>query len=256
MNILAIGDVVGGSGCRFLREHLPAFKRLKGVDLVVCNGENAADGNGITPAAADHLFTSGVDVVTTGNHAFRRKEVYPAFDSEPFLLRPANFPPGTPGKGYCIIDKGPVQVCVINLMGTVYLDNLDCPFRTMDRILPETTEAKITIVDFHAEATGEKRALGFYLDGRVSAVFGTHTHVQTADETILPKGTGYLTDAGMTGPIQSVLGVAPALAIEKMKGKLPVRFENAPPPCMLNGVLFEIDDKTGRALSVERVKLM
>ncbi len=230
MLIFSIGDVVGSGGCGFLREHLPAFKKLKGVDLVIANGENAADGNGLTPAAADYLFSSGVDVVTTGNHAFRRKESYDAYEAEPFLLRPANFPSGAPGKGYCVVDKGRVQIGVVNLMGTVYLENLDCPFQAIDRILPQIPEAKVIIVDFHAEATAEKRAMGFYLDGRISALFGTHTHVQTADESILPEGTGYITDAGMTGPILSVLGVKPALAIEKMKSKLPVRFENAPPP--------------------------
>lgn len=255
MNIFAIGDVVGSGGCRFLREHLPSFKKLKGIDLVIANGENAADGNGLTPAAADFLFSSGVDVVTTGNHAFRRKESYDAYEKEPYLLRPANFPPGTPGKGYCIIDKGRVQVGVINLMGTVYLESLDCPFRTMDQILPLVSDAKIIIVDFHAEATAEKRAMGFYLDGRISGLFGTHTHVQTADETVLPNGTGYITDAGMTGPVLSVLGIKPSLAIAKMKSKLPVRFENAPSPCMLNGILFDVDDSTGTVRHVERINL-
>lgn len=255
MNIFAIGDVVGSGGCRFLRDHLPAFKKIKGIDLVIANGENAADGNGLTPAAADYLFSSGVDVVTTGNHAFRRKESYDTYEKEPYLLRPANFPPDTPGKGYCVIDKGKVQIGVVNLMGTVYLESLDCPFRIIDQILPAIPEAKIIIVDFHAEATAEKRAMGFYLDGRISGMFGTHTHVQTADETILPKGTGYITDVGMTGPVLSVLGIKPEIAIAKMKNKLPIRFENAPPPCMLNGILFHVDDVTGATKQVERVNL-
>lgn len=256
MNILVIGDVVGNQGCQFLREKLPAFKRTKNIHLVIANGENSSDGNGITPASADYLFSSGVDVITTGNHAFRRREVYDTFDSEPYLLRPANFPDSsTPGKGYCIVDKGRVQVCVANLMGTVYMESLACPFETADRILKATPEAKIHIFDFHAEATAEKRALGFYLDGRASVVFGTHTHVLTADACILPKGTGYITDTGMTGPVQSVLGVKPELAIAKMKSKLPVRFENATGEYMLNATLFEVDDSTGRTLSVEKFDL-
>lgn len=255
MKIFAIGDVVGSGGCRFLREHLPSFKKIKGIDLVIANGENAADGNGLTPSAADYLFSSGVDVVTTGNHAFRRKESYDAYEKEPYLLRPANFPPGAPGKGYCVVDKGRVQVGIVNLMGTVYLESLDCPFRTADQILAQIPEAKIILVDFHAEATAEKRAMGFYLDGRISALFGTHTHVQTADETILPNGTGYITDVGMTGPVLSVLGVKPEIAIYKMKSKLPIRFENATDPYMINGILFHVDESTGRTRQVERINL-
>lgn len=255
MNILAIGDVVGGGGCRFLRSRLPSLKQWKGIDLTIANGENSADGNGITPASAEHLFTSGVDVITTGNHAFRRREVYELFESEPFLLRPANYPKGTPGRGFCVVDKGRVQVCVANVMGTVYLESLACPFDTADEILAATPEARISLFDFHAEATGEKRALAFYLDGRASAVFGTHTHVQTADACVLPGGTGYLSDLGMTGPVESVLGIKPALAIAKMKGKLPVRFEYASPPDMLNCAIFQIDDQTGKTVSVERLDI-
>ena len=199
MNILCIGDVVGSVGCQFLRQRLPSLKKLKSVDLVIANGENSADGNGLTPASAGYLFHSGVDVITTGNHAFRRKESYALYEEHPYVLRPANFPEGTtPGRGSCLVDLGRLQVQVINLMGTVYLESLDCPFRTADRILAEPHRPKITVVDFHAEATGEKRSMGFYLDGRVSSLFGTHTHVQTADETILPRGTGYLTDGRST----------------------------------------------------------
>jgi len=252
MNILMIGDVVGSGGCQFLRSRLPSFKRLKGIDLVICNGENSADGNGITPVSAEYLFDSGVDVITTGNHAFRRREVYELFESEPFLLRPANFPADAPGKGFCIVDKGRVQICVANIMGTVYLESLACPFETADLILKNTPEARISIFDIHAEATGEKRALGFYLDGRASVVAGTHTHVQTADCCLLPGGTGYISDLGMTGPVESVLGVKPEIAIRKMKGKLPVRFENAQGDQMLNCALFSVDDKTGRTLQAER----
>ena len=176
MRILAIGDVVGNIGCRFLRQRLPALKKLKGVDLVIANGENSADGNGVTPISADFLFSSGVDVITTGNHSFRRREIYPYYDDAPYILRPANFPEKTtPGNGTLIYDMGRVQVCVINLMGCVFLENLKDPYETIDEILKKNT-AKITILDFHAEATAEKLAMGYYLDGRISAMFGTHTH--------------------------------------------------------------------------------
>ncbi|MCI9272862.1 MAG: TIGR00282 family metallophosphoesterase [Clostridiales bacterium] len=256
MNILCIGDVVGSNGCRFLRAHLPTLKKLKQIDLVIANGENSADGNGLTPAAADFLFHSGVDVITTGNHAFRRRESYPLYEQTETLLRPANYPESTtPGHGLCMVDMGRLQVCVINLMGTVYLESLQSPFETMDRLLEKAKEARIVVVDFHAEATGEKRALGYYLDGRISALFGTHTHVPTADETILPKGTGYITDVGMTGAIESVLGVKPELAIEKMKTKMPVRFDLASGESKMDCVLFDIDDKTGKTHCVERLQI-
>ena len=255
LNILLIGDVIGSGGVRFLRSRLPAFKRARAVDLAIVNGENAADGNGITPDAMDDLFAAGADVITTGNHVFRRREILDALDSEPYLLRPANYPPGAPGKGWCIYDLGRVQVCVANLMGTAYLDSLDCPFRAADRILAETRDAAVHIFDFHAEATGEKRAMGFYLDGRAAIVCGTHTHVQTADACILPGGIGYLTDLGMTGAIDSVLGVKPELVIAKLKQKLPVRFEAASGPMMMNGALFAVDPATGRAQSVERIDI-
>lgn len=254
MNILAIGDVVGSIGCRFLREHLPQLKKYKGIDLVIANGENSADGNGITPSSSEYLFSSGIDVITAGNHTFRRRECYELFDSEDCLLRPANFPAGTPGKGICIVDMGRVQVGVINLMGVVYMENLDCPFATVDALLKKELPP-ITLVDFHAEASGEKGAMGYYLDGRVSAVFGTHTHVQTADECILPNGTGFITDLGMTGPIQSVLGVKPELVIQKQKTKLPVRFDLADGNCHMDCVLFEINEKNGKTISVERIKI-
>ncbi|HHZ05507.1 MAG TPA: TIGR00282 family metallophosphoesterase [Clostridiales bacterium] len=258
MNILAIGDTVGSIGCDFLRSKLPQLKKLKGIDLVIANGENSSDGNGITPASAEFLYNSGVDVITTGNHSFRRREAYPLYDESPYLIRPANFPQGTtPGKGMCIVDMGRVQVAVINVMGNAYLEPLGCPFETVDRLLAEAEKenAKIIIVDFHAEATGEKRALGYYLDGRVSGVFGTHTHVQTADETVLPRGTGYITDVGMTGPIHSVLGVKPEIIIKKFKEKLPQRFDLADGACKMDCILFEVDEKSGKTLSVERIEI-
>ena len=255
MNILAIGDVVGAGGCDFLRAHLPSFKKLNQIDVCIVNGENAAPGNGITPAAAQDLFTSGADLITTGNHVYRRREIYTYLDETEYLIRPANYRAGSPGRGYQIIDKGRVQIAVINLLGVVFLDPLENPFDCVDRLLrqEEFKSCRIKIVDFHAEATAEKRALGFYLDGRVSALFGTHTHVQTADEQILPQGTGYLTDLGMTGEIQSVLGVRPELAIEKMRTGMPVRFENGDGPCMMCGCIFEIDEHSGKTTQIQRV---
>lgn len=255
MNILAIGDVVGSIGCRFLRSHLPTIKKMKAIDLVIVNGENSADGNGLTPVSVRHLFDSGADVVTSGNHSFRRRESYDLYDSCETLLRPANFPASAPGRGYCIVDMGRIQVGVINLMGVVYLESMESPFDCADRILAENLP-KITLVDFHAEATGEKRSLAYYLDGRVSAVYGTHTHVQTADECILPNGTGYLSDLGMTGPVNSVLGVKPELVIRKMKTKMPVRFDLADGDCCINGAIFQIDENTGKTISIERLNIL
>lgn len=256
MKVLCIGDVVSSIGCKFLRDKLPTLKKTMGIDIVVCNGENSADGNGVLPVSADYLFSSGVDVITLGNHAFRRKEIYPYLDDNNYIVRPANFPRSTtPGRGYCILDCGKYTLAVINLIGNVFNSApVDCPFYTVDSILDEI-EADIIIVDIHAEATSEKRSLGFYLDGRVSAVFGTHTHVLTADAQVLPKGTGYVTDAGMTGPIQSVLGVKPEITVRSFRDKLPVRFETLDDECMMDCVLFEIDEKTSKAVSAEAMSI-
>lgn len=252
MRILCIGDVVGTNGSKFLRDKLPGFKKLYQIDAVICNGENSSDGNGITPASARFLFDSGVDVITLGNHTFRRKEFYEELDSNPFIIRPANFPDGTtPGRGMCVLDLGRVQITVINIMGSAFMDtNLDCPFRKIEELLSKV-DTKITVVDFHAEATGEKRAMGFFLDGRVSAVYGTHTHIQTSDAQILKNGTGYITDVGMTGPIESVLGVKPEIIISKLKDKLPVRFDYADGDCEMDCVVFDIDEKTGKTNNIE-----
>ncbi len=256
MNILVIGDVVGTNGCEFLRKTLPAFKRLNKIDLCIVNGENSAQGNGILPQSAEHLLTSGADIITTGNHALRRFEIYDKFDEESYpLIRPANFYKTAPGKGYYIIDKGFIKIAVINLIGTVYLDNNDNPFDCIDKILDEVSDCRIKIVDFHAEATAEKRAMGFYLDGKVSAIFGTHTHVQSNDACVLPNGTGYITDIGMTGAIHSVLGVTPELAIQKIRTNLPVRFENPDGECKMEGCIFEIDNKTGKTISATNINI-
>lgn len=256
MRVLCIGDVVGKIGSEFLRSKLPALKKLKCVDMTVCNGENCSDGNGITPSSADYLFKSGVDVITLGNHTFRRKEFYSYLDETEYMTRPANFPPSAPGRGYCIFDMGRISVGVINIMGNSFMDNiLDCPFRVVDETLKVIANCKIKIVDFHAEATGEKRAMGFYLDGRVSAMFGTHTHVQTSDNEILPGGTGYITDVGMTGPVNSVLGVKPEIIINKLRDKMPQRFDYAQGECKMDCIIFDIDDKTGFTFDSEILEI-
>ncbi len=254
MNILVLGDVVNGVGCDFLRKKLPSFKKLKGIDFCIANGENSATGNGITPDSAEHLFTSGVDLITTGNHVFRRKEVYTYLDENEFIIRPFNFDSSAPGKGMAVVDMGRYSVAVINLMGNMYSDCCDNAFRAADKALKETEgKTNIILVDFHAEATSEKKAMGFYLDGRVSAVFGTHTHVLTADERVLPDGTGYITDIGMCGVKDSVLGVDKDIVIGKFLTGMPARFDGAQGSCMINGCIFTVDEKSGKCLSAERV---
>lgn len=256
MRIMCIGDVVGTVGCTFLRKHLPYFKRQQQIDFVICNGENSADGNGLTPKSAEYLFSSGVDFLTLGNHSFRRREVYPVLDEDPHIIRPANFPSSaTPGKGWATVDLGFTTVGVINLMGQQFMDaNLENPFLCADRILKEI-DAKIILVDFHAEATSEKRAMGFYLDGRVSAVFGTHTHVLTADAEVLPNGTGYITDVGMTGVIDSCIGVKKDIILRRFTTALPERFELASGDCKLNCVVFDIDRATGKCTAAQSYEL-
>ena len=255
MNILCIGDVVGSIGCRHLQAVLPRIKRELAVDVCIVNGENSADGNGITPASAGYIFDAGADVITGGNHTFRRHEFYSLLEENEFLLRPANLPAGTPGRGMTVVDRGRYQVTVINLQGTVYMEALTSPFESLDALLKEAGNPKFCIVDFHAEATAEKRCLAAYADGRISALFGTHTHVATADEQVLPEGTGFITDVGMTGPVQSCLGVKTELALEKMLTKLPVRFATAEGECAMDGVLFTLDDKTGKCVDVRRIRV-
>jgi len=256
MRILCIGDVVGSVGCDFLRSHLPAFKKLHNVDLTICNGENSADGNGITPRSADNLFASGVDVITLGNHSFRRPEVFRYLDENPYIIRPYNYPSSeTPGRGFCTVDMGYTAVTVINLMGQEYIDTrVDNPFTAVEKLLGQI-DSRIVLMDFHAEATSEKRAMGLMLDGRVSAVFGTHTHVMTADACVLPGGTGYITDLGMTGTIDSVLGVKKDIIIKRFLTKLPGRFEYADGACKMNCTLFDIDRNTGRCTSATSFEL-
>lgn len=256
MRILCIGDVVGTVGCEFLRKTLPPFKRFNSIDLVICNGENSADGNGITPSSARYLFDSGVDVITLGNHSFRRREVYDLLDESGYIARPFNFTSkSVPGKGVINLDTGRRIVSVVNIMGNIGVENgLQNAFEAADEAL-KLCEGKIIIIDFHAEATSEKRAMGYYLDGKASAVYGTHTHVQTSDAQVLPEGTGYITDAGMTGTIHSVLGVKTDIIIRRLKSGLPERFELAKGSCRLEGVVFEIDDSTAKCISAESIRL-
>lgn len=259
MRLLFIGDVVGQSGCEFLSRKLSSFKKLKGIDVCIVNGENAAQGNGATPHSCEMLFNAGADLITLGNHAFKRPEIADYLDSNVPIVRPYNFPEGAPGRGVDIIDKGRIRVAVINILGTVYSEPVTNPFWAIKEALRELDGCKTVIVDFHAEATSEKRAMGFYLDGEVTAVLGTHTHVQTADNQLLPKGTAYITDVGMTGAVQSVLGIKPSIIIKKLKTNLPTRFENGADgdddEFMMNACILEIDEKTGKALGIERVDL-
>ena len=252
MKVLCIGDVVGTAGVAHLERVLPAVKRKYGVDVCIVNGENAADGNGTTPTAADRIFAAGADVITGGNHTFRRPEYADYLDTHDMALRPANFPGDAPGRGVAVVDRGRYAVTVINLLGQVFMDAVDNPFYVLDRLI--ATRPRFCIVDFHAEATAEKKALGFYADGSISALFGTHTHVQTADEQVLPQGCGFITDVGMTGPAVSVLGVCPEQSIRRMRQKMPARFTTADGVCRMDGVLFTLDDTTGKTVAVCRIR--
>lgn len=255
MRLLFLGDVVGKGGCDFLMQQLPLFKRKNNIDVCIANGENSAQGNGVTPSSVNMLLDSGVDFVTLGNHTYKRPEIMEYLEGNVPVARPYNYPAGAPGEGVGIIDKCRYRIAVINMLGTVYAEPLGNPFLEMDKALAQTDGCNIIIVDFHAEATAEKRAMGFYLDGKVTAVLGTHTHVQTADEQLLPKGTAYITDVGMCGPVQSVLGIEPELTIKKFRSNLPVRFENAKGEYAMDGVIIEIDEKNGKALNIERVSV-
>ena len=251
MRILMLGDVIGKPGRDAVRALLPDLKQEKSIDFVICNGENTAGGYGITADTASELLESGVDVLTSGNHIWDKKEIIPLMDEGLPLIRPANYS-DAPGKGY--IHQG--GVTVVNLMGRVFMAALDCPFRTADTLLEQLKQegqSKVIIVDFHAEATSEKQAMGWYLDGRVSAVLGTHTHVGTVDAKILPQGTAYLTDVGMTGPSDSVIGSDKEAVLERFLTSLPNRLSVAAGPCMLNATLVEVDVDTGKASMIERI---
>lgn len=256
MKILTIGDVVSQNGCDYLRKELPKLKRELDADIVIVNGENSAIGNGVLPQSVRHILDSGADAITLGNHALRRQEIYEFLDNDNPIIRPANYHSSAPGRGYMIIDKGFCRAAIINLQGTVYMDSIENPFAVIDKIVDDIASQgiKIILVDFHAEATSEKKAMGFYLDGRISALYGTHTHTQTNDNQILPNGTGYITDIGMTGAYYSVLGVKPDCIIQKLKTNLPVRFISEEGPCVLEGCLFEIDNSTGKTISTSLIR--
>ena len=250
MLILAVGDIIGRPGRQAVNELLPSLRQQYGLDLVIANGENVAGGLGLTSTTAKELLNAGVDVLTSGNHIWAQKEIIPYLDSEMPILRPLNYPPGVPGRGYIV--NG--QTAVVNLIGRTFMSNFDCPFRAMDKLLAELNpKPAVIIVDFHAEATSEKVAMGRYLDGRVSAVLGTHTHVGTIDAQLLPGGTAYVTDIGMTGPIDSIIGDDTEEVIRRFMTIIPHRLSVGKGKTMFSAILVRIDDKSGRGISIERI---
>lgn len=260
LRILFIGDIFGRPGRQIVKDRLPSLVEEHAIDLIIANGENSAAGFGITPPLAEELFEQGIDVLTSGNHIWDKREIIDFFqiaNGNPHsrsrrLVRPANYAPDLPGFGYYEGCKGDVPYAVINLQGRVFMASNDDPFRTADQLLKQI-QAQVTVVDMHAEATSEKISMGWYLDGRVSAVIGTHTHVPTADERVLPNGTAYITDVGMTGPYDGVIGVKKELVVGKFLNNMPVRFEAATGDVRLAAVVIDCDEKTGRARSIERV---
>ena len=256
MRILFLGDVVGKPGWRALRRVVPRLIDTESISLVVANGENVAGGAGIDVEGAQALFDAGVDVVTSGNHVWRRSAIVERLATDTRFLRPANFPPGTPGVGWTVCETADgTMVGIVNLIGRVFMAALDCPFRAVEAVLPELRgRTGVIVVDMHGEATSEKVAMGWFLDGRVSAVLGTHTHVQTADERILPGGTAYMTDVGMCGPMDSVIGIRRELVIRRFLTQMPVKFEVAGGPVLVQGALVDIDPVSGRATAVRRVQ--
>lgn len=251
MRIMMIGDVIGKPGRIAVRKLVPDLRSEYGIDLVIANGENAAGGIGLTPDTADELFVSGVDLITSGNHIWAHKEMVASLDSYQQVLRPMNYPRGVAGRGYAIIKN----TLVVNLIGRTFIGNLDCPFRAIDSLLKELGDDKpaITVIDFHAEATSEKIALGWYLNGRVSSVTGTHTHVGTIDAKILPKGTAYITDIGMVGPDESVIGDDIDSVINRFLTQMPHRISVGRGKVIFNSVMLDIDEKTGKATRISRI---
>ncbi len=256
MKILFIGDVVGSPGREAVVKLLPGLVNEFGLDFVIVNAENAAGGSGITPRVAEELFSCGVDVLTSGDHIWKKKDVFEIINSDERILRPANFPAGAPGRGWAVYKtKAGKKVGVVNVNGRVFMEALECPFRTsMQAVESLAEQTKVIIVDIHAEATSEKVALGWYLDGKASAVLGTHTHIQTADERILPQGLAYLTDVGMTGPYDSVIGRRVEDVLERFLTAIPVRFEVAQENVQLAGAVVDIDEETGKARSIIRIQ--
>lgn len=254
--ILALGDVVGAESVEKVCRALPALKREYQIDFTVANGENAARGNGLDRQTAERLLGGGIDVLTSGNHIWQKKEMVDYIDENPFILRPANYPAGTPGKGSVIFDSFGMRILVMNVLGTVYLDALDCPFRAVEAMLKEHEgQYDLSILDVHAEATSEKLALANEFDGKVNVIFGTHTHVLTADTRIFPRGTGYLTDIGMCGAVNSILGVSVDKVVTKLRTHMPVRFDNpVDATTELNGAVFTFDRTSRRVTKVELLR--
>jgi metallophosphoesterase (TIGR00282 family) len=251
LRILAIGDIIGKPGRKAVKEILPGLCHEYNIDFIIGNGENAAGGLGLTPNTAQELFDSGIDVITTGNHIWAYKEIIPYLDSELALLRPLNYPPTNPGRGYLLKNK----TLIVNLVGRVFMGHVDCPFRTVDQLLADFQHKSIPIiVDFHAEATSEKVAMGRYLDGRVSAVLGTHTHVGTIDAHILPGGTAYVTDIGMVGPVDSVIGDDPDSVINRFLTQIPSRLSVGKGKVSFDAILVEVNEKTGKAVDIKRIQ--
>ena len=257
VRIFFIGDIVGNPGRIAVRELLPDIMQRYAVDIVIANGENAAGGFGITPAIAEELIGLKIDVITSGNHIWDKKEIIDYIKDKKWLLRPANYPEETPGFGWSIIKTNAnIKIGIINLCGRVFMDNLDCPFRAAREIIKEIEqETPVIVLDMHAETTSEKAAMGWFLDGSISAVIGTHTHVQTADERILPRGTAFITDAGMTGSINSVIGMQKEIVLERFLTQMPRKFEVATKDMVLQGVLVSIASKSGKAEAIERVQV-
>ena len=256
MRVLMVGDVVGKPGRQITQELVPRLKAEHMVDFVIVNGENSAGGIGITQDIAQGLLRHQVDVITLGNHAWGKREIFSFLDEEPRLLRPDNYPPGAPGRGWGVFNSPGGPIGVVNLQGRTFMEPVDDPFRAIDAILESLhSRTRMVFIDFHAEATSEKQAFGWYVDGRASAVIGTHTHIQTADDRILPRGTAYLTDVGMTGPVDSVIGMKRDIVLPKFTSGLPARFEVAEGEAQLCGVLVDIDPVTGQATAIKRVQV-
>ncbi|MBP2630711.1 MAG: hypothetical protein H6Q70_1339 [Firmicutes bacterium] len=251
-----IGDIYGKTGRQAVTQYIPILKTKYQLDMVVANGENSAGGVGITKKVLDEIVAAGVDVVTSGNHIWDKKEIFQFIDQEPYLIRPANYPPETPGKGYCIFEVNDKKIGVANISGRTFMPDLDCPFRKADEILGVLAqECDMILLDFHAETTSEKMAMGWYLDGRVTCMVGTHTHIQTSDERILPEGTAYITDLGMVGPWNSVLGVDKDLVVKKFLTGLPVKFDIASGPHVFCGLVIMVDDQTNMVQKVKRIMI-
>lgn len=254
MKVLFIGDIVGNPGRKAVKDQLPALKKKLDIDFCIANGENAAGGSGITYVVAQELYKAGIDAITLGNHTWSKKEILNFIESDSKIVRPANYPPELPGNGATILSGPKGKIGVLNLMGRVYMESIDCPFKAAERELEYLKSfVRIIVIDMHAEATSEKCALAWHLDGRVSCVLGTHTHVQTADDRILPFGTGYITDVGMTGPSEGIIGIDREIILNKFITHMPAKFEIAKGPVQFNAVYLEIDENNGKTTKIERL---